>query len=107
MFGSGTFERPWAPGQPVTPERARIKLNAAFEFFSKMRAPFFCFHDVDAMAEYETIGEYSENLATIVEAMERKIAETGVELLWGTANLFGRPRYAAGAATNPDPEIFA
>jgi xylose isomerase len=107
VFGAGTFERPWAPGQPVTPERAQIKLNAAFDFFAKMQAPFFCFHDVDAMADYETIGEYSNNLATIVQAMEGKIAETGVELLWGTANLFGHPRYAAGAATNPEPEIFA
>jgi xylose isomerase len=107
VFGAGTFERPWAPGQPVTQERAMMKLDAAFDFFGKMRAPFFCFHDVDAMADYSTIGEYSNSLASIIDAMEAKIAETGVQLLWGTANLFGHARYAAGAATNPDPEIFA
>jgi xylose isomerase len=107
VFGAGTFDRPWSPGQPVTPERATIKLNAAFDFFTKMQAPFFCFHDVDAMADYGNIGEYSSNLASIVDAMLSKIEDTGVKLLWGTANLFGHPRYAAGAATNPDPEIFA
>ncbi len=107
VFGAGTFDRPWFPGQPVTPEHAAIKLDAAFDFFTKLGAPFFCFHDVDAMADYRTIGDYSSNLLAIVDAMQRKIEATGVHLLWGTANLFGHPRYAAGAATNPDPEIFA
>jgi xylose isomerase len=107
VFGAGTFERPWAPGQPVTPERARAKLDAAFDFFSRLGAPFFCFHDVDAMADFTSAAEYVANLASIVDAMEAKIGETGVRLLWGTANLFGHPRYAAGAATNPDPEVFA
>ncbi len=107
VFGEGTFDRPWAPGQPVTPEHAAAKLDAAFDFFAKLGAPFFCFHDVDAMADYTTIGEYSRSLASIVEAMHDKIETSGVHLLWGTANLFGHRRYAAGAATNPDPEIFA
>ncbi|MGL5838195.1 MAG: xylose isomerase [Sphingorhabdus sp.] len=107
VFGVGTFDRPWAPGQPVTPERVKVKLDAAFDFFTKMGAPFFCFHDVDAMADYATIGEYSSSLAAIADAMEGKIADTGVNLLWGTANLFSHPRYAAGAATNPDPQVFA
>lgn len=107
VFGAGTFERPWAPGQPVTPERAMAKLDAAFDFFSRLGAPFFCFHDVDAMADYTSAADYAANLGQIVDAMEEKIAETGVKLLWGTANLFGHPRYAAGAATNPDPEVFA
>jgi xylose isomerase len=107
VFGSGTFERPWAPGQPVTRELAATKLDAAFDFFSRLGAPFFCFHDVDAMADYEGPAGYSSELARTIDAMQAKIAETGVNLLWGTANLFGHPRYAAGAATNPDPEVFA
>jgi xylose isomerase len=107
VFGGGTFERPWLPGQPVTPARAAAKMDAAFDFFTRLGAPFFCFHDVDAMPEFATPAEYVENLAATVDAMERKIAASGVQLLWGTANLFGHPRYAAGAATSPDPEIFA
>jgi xylose isomerase len=107
VFGAGTIERPWAPGQPVTPERAQIKLEAAFDFFTRMGAPFYCFHDVDAMADYANIRDYSANLTVIAQKMEEKIASTGVKLLWGTANLFGHPRYAAGAATNPNPDVFA
>ncbi len=107
VFGAGTFERPWHPGQTVTEELAEIKLNAAFDLFSKLDTPFFCFHDVDAMADFSSIKEYTANLNNIADKMARKISDTGVNLLWGTANLFGDPRYAAGAATNPDPEIFA
>jgi xylose isomerase len=107
VFGAGTFQRPWSPGEPVTPDRARLKLDAAFDFFSRLGAPFFCFHDIDAIGEFRSAAEYTENLATVVDAMEAKIAATGTKLLWGTANLFGHPRYAAGAATAPDPDVFA
>jgi xylose isomerase len=107
VFGSGTFKRPWAPGQPVTRELADAKMEAAFDFFSRLGAPFFCFHDVDAMADSEGPAGYSSELARTVEALKAKISDTGVRLLWGTANLFGHPRYAAGAATNPNPEVFA
>jgi xylose isomerase len=107
IFGAGTFDRPWAPGQPVTPERAALKLDAAFDFFDRLGAPFFCFHDVDAMADFASAAEYERNLAAIAEAMQAKMAATGVGLLWGTANLFSHPRYAAGAATNPDPQVAA
>ncbi len=107
IFGAGTFERPWKPGQPATPELAQIKLNAAFDLFAKLGAPFYCFHDVDAMADHDDPASYTRELDAIVEKMEGKIAETGVNLLWGTANLFSHPRYAAGAATNPDPDVFA
>jgi xylose isomerase len=107
VFGSGTFKRPWAPGQPVTRELADAKMEAAFDFFSRLGAPFFCFHDVDAMADSEGPAGYSSELARTVEAFKAKISDTGVRLLWGTANLFGHPRYAAGAATNPNPEVFA
>lgn len=106
VFGAGTFDRPWRPGAPVTPALAKVKLDAAFDFFTRLGAPFFCFHDVDAMADHATIGDYTDRLADIVDAMEAKIAATGVQLLWGTANLFSHPRYMAGAATNPDPAVF-
>ena len=107
VFGAGTFDRPWRPGDPVTPERAMLKLDAAFDFFSRLGAPFFCFHDADAMADHEGPAEYTANLEAIVAAMSDRMAATGVRLLWGTANLFSHPRYMAGAATNPDPAVFA
>jgi xylose isomerase len=69
--------------------------------------PFFCFHDVDIAPEGDTFEESSRNLDAMVELAEKKMSETGLRLLWGTANLFSHPRYAAGASTNPDPEVFA
>ncbi|WP_432201991.1 xylose isomerase [Erythrobacter sp. W53] len=107
IFGAGTFDRPWKPGGEVTPELAQIKLDAAFDLFSKLGAPFYCFHDVDAMADHDDPASYSRELDAIADKMEGKITETGVKLLWGTANLFSHPRYAAGGATNPDPDVFA
>lgn len=107
VFGTGTFDRPWleATGDPMA--AARMKMDAAFEFFSKLGVPFFCFHDVDVAPAGDSFVETAENLETMVSYAEEKMAETGVKLLWGTANLFGHPRYAAGASTNPDPEVFA
>ncbi|HJR91938.1 MAG TPA: xylose isomerase [Acidimicrobiia bacterium] len=107
VFGAGTFDRPWltVTGDPLA--AARLKAEAAFEFFSKLGLPFFCFHDVDLAPAGETFSESASNLEVMVELAEKKMAETGVRLLWGTANLFSHPRYAAGAATNPDPEVFA
>jgi xylose isomerase len=86
---------------------ARQKLDAAFEFFAKLGVPFFCFHDVDMAPEGGSFAESARNLESMVDQAEKKMAETGVGLLWGTANLFSHPRYAAGAATNPDPAVFA
>jgi len=106
VFGDGTFDRPWMNGA-MTQEMAEMKLEAAFDFFARLGAPFFCFHDVDVMADATTFPEHVANLDKIVDRIEAKMAQTGVKLLWGTANLFGHPRYAAGAATNPDPEVFA
>jgi len=83
------------------------KLDAAFEFIEKLGVPFFTFHDRDAAPEGRTYAETLANLAASVDSIERHMARTGARLLWGTANLFGHPRYAAGAATNPDPEVFA
>lgn len=107
VFGQGTFDRPWleATGDPMA--AAREKMDAAFEFISKLGVPFFCFHDVDIAPVGETFAESAKNLHVMVDYAEEKMAETGVRLLWGTANLFGHPRYAAGAATNPNPEVFA
>ncbi len=107
VFGGGTLDRPWLSGQGDAMEAARQKMDAAFEFFSKLGTPFFCFHDVDISPEADTFAGSATNLETMVDYAETKMAETGVRLLWGTANLFSHPRYAAGASTNPDPEVFA
>jgi xylose isomerase len=106
VFGSGTLQRPWLGG-PMTPERAEEKLDAAFDFFERLGVPYFCFHDLDAMAEAHTLRGHATNLQNIVDKMAQRMASSPVRLLWGTANLFSHPRYAAGAATNPDPEVFA
>jgi xylose isomerase len=106
MFGADVFRRPWfAAGDPMV--LAARKTEVAFEFFEKLGAPFFTFHDRDAAPEGVTLAESEANLDRIVEQIEAAMARTGVKLLWGTANLFSHPRYAAGAATNPDPEVFA
>ncbi|MDQ2964972.1 MAG: xylose isomerase [Chloroflexota bacterium] len=107
VFGSGTFDRPWlAPGiDPMAGARARVA--AAFEFIEKLGTPFFTFHDRDVAPEGRTFAESQANLDAMVDDIEAHMARTRARLLWGTANLFSHPRYAAGAATNPDPEVFA
>jgi xylose isomerase len=105
MFGPGTFHRPWNVG-PMNQAQAEHKLNEAFEFFTRLGLPYFCFHDTDVMAEAQTIREHVDNLARIGDRIQEKMAATGVKLLWGTANLFSHPRYMAGAASNPDPDVF-
>lgn len=88
-------------------EMAKMKADAAFEFFTKLGAPYYCFHDTDVAPESNSIKEYQNNFAEMVDVLERKQAETGVKLLWGTANAFSNPRYMNGAATNPNPDVFA
>lgn len=106
IFGTGTFERPWMqPGNAL--ELAHAKADVAFEFFSKLNVPYYCFHDVDVSPEGANIREYVNNLAEMVDVLGKKQEETGVKLLWGTANAFSNPRYMAGAASNPDPKVFA
>jgi xylose isomerase len=105
VFGAGTFNRPWHGGA-LDQAAAEHKLNEAFEFFTRLGLPYFCFHDVDVMAAAETVGEHVQNFSRIVDKIEGKMSETGVKLLWGTANLFSHPRYMAGASTNPDPDVF-
>lgn len=107
IFGVGTFDRPWLePGQdPMA--AARAKQDAAFEFISKLGVKFFSFHDVDMAPDGATLKESRANLDAMVDRAGEKMADTGIDLLWGTANLFSHPRYAAGAATNPNPDVFA
>ena len=105
VFGAGTFNRPWHGG-PIDQARAEHKLDEAFEFFTRLGLPYFCFHDVDVMAAAGTIDEHVRNFAAIIDKIEAKMAQTGVKLLWGTANLFSHPRYMAGGATNPDPDVY-
>jgi len=106
MFGSGTLPRPWLAG-PITQEVAEKRLEAAFDFFTRLGTPYFAFHDADVMADAHTLEEHGANLQRIEAKIAEKMAKTKIKLLWGTANLFSHPRYAAGAATNPDPEVFA
>ena len=107
VFGQGTFDRPWLADGRDAMAQAEHKTDVAFEFFEKLGAPFFCFHDRDIAPEGSSFRESCGRLDRMGERVARRMEETGVRLLWGTANLFGHPRYAAGAATNPDPEVFA
>ena len=105
-FGPGTITHPWdADPDPV--QRAKDKMDAAFEFITKIGAPYYCFHDVDLIDEGKDIAEYEERMKIIVEYAKQKQAETGVKLLWGTANVFSNPRYMNGASTNPDFDVLA
>ena len=101
QFGGGTKKFPW--NEAATPlERAKAKMDAGFEFMQKMGIEYYCFHDVDLVDEAATAGEYEKNLKEIVAYAKQKQAETGIRLLWGTANVFGHARYMNGASTNPD-----
>lgn len=106
MFGTGSFQYPWqASSDPLT--NAKAKVEVAFEFFHKMNVPFYAFHDIDVAPEGNNIKEYLHNSAVIADIMLEKQTQAGIRPLWGTANCFTNPRYMGGAATNPDPEIFA
>ncbi len=106
IFGAGTMDRPWV-GPHVDPlNGAKRKMEVAFEFFEKLGAPFWCFHDRDIAPEGATARESARLLDEMVEEAAGHMERTGVRLLWGTANAFSNPRYQAGAATNPDPEVF-
>lgn len=106
MFGADTFERPWfADGDPL--RLAARKAEVAFELFGKLGVPFFTFHDRDVAPEGATLAATNDALDRILEHLAAHMQTTGVKLLWGTANLFSHRRYAAGAASNPDPEVFA
>ena len=105
-FGPGTIRRPWEKGtDPVSV--AKVRMDAAFEFFQKIRAPFWCFHDRDIAPEGRSLAESNRHLDKLVAHAKALQKATGVRLLWGTANLFSNPRYMCGAATNPDAHVFA
>ena len=103
-FGGQTFDRPWF-GE--TMEGARLKAEVAFEMFQILGAPYFCFHDADIRPEGKDFAESRRNFEEIIDIFGEKMSQTGVGLLWGTANLFSHRRFMSGAATNPDPDVFA
>lgn len=106
QFGGGTKKFPWNEAAcPV--QAAKDRMDAGFEFMQKCGIEYYCFHDIDLVAEAETIEEYEANLKEIVAYARQKQAETGIKLLWGTANVFGHARYMNGAATNPDFDVVA
>ena len=101
QFGGGTKTFPWNESAcPI--ERAKAKMDAGFEFMRKIGIEYYCFHDVDLVDEAATPEKYEKNLREIVAYAKQKQAETGIKLLWGTANVFGHARYMNGASTNPD-----
>ena len=105
-FGPGTRAYPWKEKRdPMA--AAEDKLDAAFEFFTKMGVPYFCFHDRDIAPEGASVTESERNLQHMVELAKQRQAETGIKLLWGTANVFSHPRYMNGASTNPDFDVVA
>ena len=106
QFGGGTKKFPWNEGATAL-ERAKNKMDAGFEIMQKIGIEFYCFHDVDLIEEGNSIEEYEANMKEIVAYDKQKQAETGIKLLWGTANVFGHARYMNGAATNPDFDVVA
>ncbi|PPV04743.1 xylose isomerase [Xanthomonas axonopodis pv. vasculorum] len=105
-FGPGTRAYPWDVGNTAL-NRAEAKADAAFEFFTKLGVPYYCFHDIDLSPDAADIGEYESNLTHMVGVAKQRQADTGIKLLWGTANLFSHPRYMNGASTNPDFNVVA
>jgi xylose isomerase len=105
-FGGPTIHRPWMSGGDPIPQ-AKVKADAAFELFRTLDLPFFCWHDADIAPPGDTLAETLRNFHTIVDYLGEKMQTYSTRLLWGTANLFSHPRFMAGAATNPDPDVFA
>ena len=105
-FGGGTKTFPWAEGDSAL-DVAKQRLDAGFEFMQKIGIEYYCFHDIDLISEGNSIEEYESNLKAIVAYAKQKQAETGIKLLWGTANVFSHKRYMNGAATNPDFDVVA
>ena len=103
-FGPGTKAFPWDQKSDIV-GRAKDKMDAAFEFITKLGADFYCFHDVDVVDEGPVFSDLEKNLRTMVEYAKEKQQASGVKLLWGTANLFSHSRYMNGAATNPDFQV--
>ena len=106
QFGPGTKSFPWnAESDPI--QAAKDKADAGFEIMQKLGIQYYCFHDVDLVKEADNVAEYERNLQTIVDYLKQKQTETGIRLLWGTANVFGNKRYMNGASTNPEFDVVA
>ncbi len=103
-FGSATLQRPWFTDDMAG---AKLKADVAFEMFDILQAPYFCFHDADVAPEGSSLAEFGRNLREIADIFARKMETSQTRLLWGTANMFTNRRFMAGAATNPDPDVFA
>ena len=103
-FGGRTFERPWFGSQMAL---AKLKADVAFEMFDILGVPYFCFHDADMRPEGQNFAENTRNLEEMVDYFALKMEASQTRLLWGTANLFSHRRFMSGAATNPDPDVFA
>lgn len=103
-FGAQTFERPWFGD---TMDHARLKADVAFDMFEILNVPFFCWHDADIRPEGKTFAQSRRNFEEIIEYMQARMETAKTQLLWGTANMFSDRRFMSGAATNPDPDIFA
>jgi len=106
QFGSGTRIMPWNDSSDPL-QRGKDKMDAAFEFISKMSVPYYCFHDIDLVDEGNLLTDYEKRLKSMVDYALLKQKESGVKLLWGTANVFSNPRYMNGAATNPDFNVLS
>lgn len=105
-FGSGTAVRPWhSASSPM--EMAKERVYAAFEIMQKLGIEYFCFHDRDIAPEGSTLGETNKNLDEIVSLIKKMMADKGIKLLWGTANLFSNPRFMHGASTSCNADVFA
>ena len=103
-FGGQTFDRPWFGDEMAA---ARLKADVAFELFDLLGVPYFCWHDADIRPEGASFAESRSNLDAIIDLFEEKMEGAKVKLLWGTANLFSHRRFMSGAATNPDPDVYA
>lgn len=106
QFGGATIDRPWN-NETDPMQRAIMRVDAGFEFMKKLGIEYYCFHDTDLIDEAQTLDEYESNLREIVAYLKKKQQETGIKLLWGTANVFNHKRYMNGAATNPDFNVVA
>lgn len=105
-FGPGTKAFPWLAANDAV-QSGKDKMDAAFEFITKLGVPYYCFHDIDLVDEGASLSEYESRMQQIVDYAKQKQAASGVKLLWGTANVFSNPRYMNGAATNPDFSVLA
>lgn len=105
-FGPGTKAFPWLAANDAV-QSGKDKMDAAFEFITKLGVPYYCFHDIDLIDEGASLREYESRMQQIVDYAKQKQAASGVKLLWGTANVFSNPRYMNGAATNPDFSVLA